>query len=114
MVANKIEEAWRELKDGLYFLATKIPCLRTGHVVVCDVHDGKITFHDPAAPSPNERSREMTQQDFTDYVKESEEIGLFTVNITELGTIVNHHKKLGVLHIPCETHSKFGTTPEEE
>ena len=108
---NKIEDAWSKLKDGVHFLALKIPS-RTGHVVVCDINNGVKVFRDPAAPLANQQSRVMSQDDFVKYLKGSDGIGLFTVNFNVLEGLVDLHRD--ILHITTETHHNFGTTPQGE
>ena len=111
--SKEIKKAWSTLestKKEVFFLAKTFPD-RPGHVIVCELYDGGIQFHDPAATSLNEQSGKMSLEYFKNFVKGSEDFGIFTINHKELDKVVNYHKD--VMHITCENHSGFGITPQE-
>ena len=109
---KKIEEVWTKLKqnEGILLLAIKIPD-GPGHVVVCDSHNGKVMFHDPAAPLPNGESWEMSQEYLRDYLRGSEDIRFFTVNYDELQELLSKYQD--VIHHAHAGYQFFDTTPIE-
>ena len=111
--SKEIEKAWSTLestKKEVFFLA-KTFLDRPGHVIVCELYDGGINFHDPAAPPLNEQSGKMSLEYFKNFVKDSQDVGIFTINHEELDKVVKYHED--VMHITCKSHSGFGITPQE-
>ena len=95
------KKAWKKLmtmKERVCILGTR-NMMGDGHVVVCDLDtrtsnsmDGKVTIHDPQAPTSVEKECLMSLDDFVAHVIDCYGLRLYPVSLQELNDILNCYR----------------------